>query len=291
MAAGILRHELGHTLAGLADEYDAPYPGYPSCDAVSDCSEPNATLFPDRPALKWLSWVEPAQDLPTPAGAPGVGAFEGCRYQATGVYRPVDRACIMDSLGNPFCPVCAEAMVLGFWGRVSPLDPVADADVTRAQCDPPLTLRATGPELARSRWRWTLDGALQPAAGAGALVLPDLAPGTHQVEVQRRDTTPLVRVDRDDVTAGKATWTVHVLACDGGAPPSLDAGPTDAGAALDAGSDAGVEPGPDAGVALDGGPRRDTRLTGGGGCAATDGLGLVALLGLALRRRSGPRLP
>jgi peptide-methionine (R)-S-oxide reductase len=41
-----LKDDSGHTFAGLADEYEEAYPGYPPCGA--DCPEPNVTTKTDR---------------------------------------------------------------------------------------------------------------------------------------------------------------------------------------------------------------------------------------------------
>ena len=113
-ASDILRHELGHTLGALADEYVSAG-NYPLCGAP-DCPEPNATgLLPP----KWTAWVSAATLVPSPATFTGVGLFEGCRYRTTGIYRPVSTACLMNALGQPFCPVCTEALVLSFYNRVA----------------------------------------------------------------------------------------------------------------------------------------------------------------------------
>ena len=138
-SAEILRHELGHNLANLADEYTSPYPGYPACSVANDCSEPNVTLRSARAQIKWLEWIADSTPVPTPAGKgfTGVGLFEGARYMTTGFYRPVDTACKMQSLGQPFCPVCAEALVRSFWNlsNVHLIDEaVPAADVQSTTC-------------------------------------------------------------------------------------------------------------------------------------------------------------
>jgi hypothetical protein len=50
-APEIVIHELGHSFAGLGDEYDAPFPGYP------DVEEPNTTRETRREFIKWRPWV------------------------------------------------------------------------------------------------------------------------------------------------------------------------------------------------------------------------------------------
>ena len=123
----IVLHELGHSVAGLADEYEDPYPGYPPGDG-----EPNVDYDYDGPGLKWNLWVEAGTPLPTPEApeyAGVVGSFEGARYLSSGIYRP-KLTCQMRALGNQFCPVCREAHLkeyLNLVGLIDLLTPTTDA--------------------------------------------------------------------------------------------------------------------------------------------------------------------
>ncbi len=109
-APDIAIHELGHSLFGLADEYDAAGQS-PNRKPV----EPNVSDTADRRKLKWAGLVAPNTPLPTqrrggPA-APGgaVGAYEGAKYQKSGLYRPAPD-CRMRTPNQPFCPVCARTI-------------------------------------------------------------------------------------------------------------------------------------------------------------------------------------
>ena len=105
-AAEIAIHELGHSLFGLADEYDVAGQA-----ATMQPVEPNVCGTAVRSALKWADLVSaqtplPTQrrDAPVPADVP-IGAYEGAKYQASGVYRP-EFNCKMRTSGAPFCLVC-----------------------------------------------------------------------------------------------------------------------------------------------------------------------------------------
>jgi hypothetical protein len=105
-ASEIAIHELGHSLFGLADEYDAGGQA-----ATMSPVEPNVSGSAVRSQLKWASFVAATTPLPTqrrgapvPAGKP-IGAYEGAKYQPSSVYRP-EFDCKMRTPGQPFCAVC-----------------------------------------------------------------------------------------------------------------------------------------------------------------------------------------
>jgi IgA peptidase M64 len=298
-AIDILRHELGHTLAGLADEYTSPYPGYGMCDPASDCPEPNATLFPQRPG-KWGQWLTPDICVPTPPGTEGVGYFEGCRYQTAGVFRPVSNpSCLMNALGNSFCPVCAEAVSLSLWSHARAVDtatPDTAAPVVTAGCAQQsfaITLVANAGQLAVS---WSIDGVPQSNATTTTATFDTnfLTPGPHQVVAAVHDNNSAIRVDVNHLTTTTTTW-IWQTSCSTGVTP--DAGvvvPPDA--AVDAASgqpgNCHVNETADAGNGGGGG------TPGGGGCIAAPGggfgsAGIAAMFGLTplvRRRRRARRL-
>lgn len=106
-------HELGHGLAGLADEYfasDVAYQDFYSSDV--EPWEPNITTLVNF-SSKWHDMVLPKTLIPTPATAENsttIGVYEGAGYASKGVYRPyID--CRMKSNSAPsFCPVCKRSI-------------------------------------------------------------------------------------------------------------------------------------------------------------------------------------
>jgi hypothetical protein len=112
-------HELGHSFAGLADEYF-----YDDDDTMNDFynkqiepQEPNITTLVDF-NRKWKQMLPPNTPIPTPLQAPytdKLGVFEGAGYVSKGIYRPADH-CMMRDLES-FCPVCSKAIVqmIDFW--------------------------------------------------------------------------------------------------------------------------------------------------------------------------------
>ncbi|MDR3260905.1 MAG: IgA Peptidase M64 [Tannerella sp.] len=105
-------HELGHSFAGLADEY------YQSEVAYNDFYnlkvepwEPNITTLVDFDS-KWKDMLPAGTPIPTPLEEPysdQTGVFEGGGYLAKGIYRPMDHCTMRDMA--PFCPVCSRAIL------------------------------------------------------------------------------------------------------------------------------------------------------------------------------------
>ncbi|TQM82366.1 IgA peptidase M64 [Saccharothrix saharensis] len=108
-AGQIAVHELGHSIGGLADEYDYPYDRF----GGTEPTEVNVTADPT--GAKWAAHLGQA----SPDGGV-VGAFEGARYYRFGLYRPTDNS-IMRTLGREFNLVGRDAMVEAFEARVPEL--------------------------------------------------------------------------------------------------------------------------------------------------------------------------
>ncbi|MEJ2858437.1 MULTISPECIES: M64 family metallopeptidase [unclassified Saccharothrix] len=108
-AGQIAVHELGHSIGGLADEYDYPYDQYTGTDP----SEPNATTDPT--GQKWSKYL----GQPSPDGGT-VGAYEGSRYYRQGLYRPTENS-IMRTLGREFNLIGREAMINAFKAKIPTL--------------------------------------------------------------------------------------------------------------------------------------------------------------------------
>ncbi|MDL2265420.1 IgA Peptidase M64 [Parabacteroides sp. OttesenSCG-928-G07] len=105
-------HELGHSFAGLADEYYTSETAFDELyyNIKGEPWEPNITTLVNFDA-KWKDLLPAGTPVPTPSEEKyihNIGAFEGAGYMAKGIYRPVDH-CMMNDL-TPFCPVCSRAI-------------------------------------------------------------------------------------------------------------------------------------------------------------------------------------
>lgn len=120
-AAEIAIHEIGHSGFGLADEYGGNGTGTP----VGEPTEPNVTRDTNRNTNKWRALILPGTPMPSacdmgcaastcvppgvPPGPNAVGTYEGAIYSDCNTYRPLPE-CKMRTLGQPFCPVCANVI-------------------------------------------------------------------------------------------------------------------------------------------------------------------------------------
>ncbi|RZL01998.1 MAG: hypothetical protein EOP36_09090, partial [Rubrivivax sp.] len=237
-SADVMQHELGHSFSKLADEYDSPYPGYPSCSDLPGtplgACEVNVSDQTARASLKWKRWV--ASTTPIPSVAPladpiAAGLWQGARYQSSGLYRQCFSG-IMRSLGAPFCHVDGEAFVKqlfgGGWGApsagISLIEPGAlptQAAVT-ANVGTQVAFQATLAGSANTGGltaTWFVDQQpVQTTAtrhGQAQTFHYTVANSTpHTVELKVKDNTPLTL---DAPTATRA-WTVQGVAVLSGAP-------------------------------------------------------------------------
>lgn len=106
-------HELGHSFAGLGDEYFNSEVAYDDefYDLRFEPWEPNITTLVDFSA-KWADLLSPDVPVPTPledAYKDEIGVFEGGGYQSEGIFRPMDHCMMRDYA--PFCPACNRAVI------------------------------------------------------------------------------------------------------------------------------------------------------------------------------------
>ncbi|PPK63075.1 M64 family metallopeptidase [Actinokineospora auranticolor] len=100
----VVAHELGHSIGGLADEYDVPNDLYTGREP----QEANVSVYSSssmaRYRTKWYSYL----GKPSPDGGV-VGTFQGAYYYKRGIYRPTENS-LMRTLGRPFNLIGLDAM-------------------------------------------------------------------------------------------------------------------------------------------------------------------------------------
>jgi len=109
----VMVHELGHSFAGLGDEYYDSQVAYENFyNLETEPWEPNITTLVNFES-KWKDMVPAHVPVPTPRQgkySKAVGVFEGGGYTAKGIFSPA-MDCRMKSNGpDEFCAVCQRAI-------------------------------------------------------------------------------------------------------------------------------------------------------------------------------------
>ncbi|MBX2962435.1 MAG: T9SS type A sorting domain-containing protein [Cyclobacteriaceae bacterium] len=112
-------HEIGHSFAGLADEYWA--------GAMYASEKPNMTQQSSPTMVKWANWV----------GTLGVGVYP--YTESPTWYRP-HQSCKMRMLNVPFCSVCNETFVERIHTLVNPLSSYTPTTMSMELGDQPIVL-------------------------------------------------------------------------------------------------------------------------------------------------------
>ena len=99
----IAMHEIGHSFAGLADEY---YAGDIYARETYNMTKETSTAL-----VKWKNWL----------GIMGVGIYQHSGSSNAAQWYKPHQNCKMQALGNPFCPVCKERIVERIHELTSPI--------------------------------------------------------------------------------------------------------------------------------------------------------------------------
>ncbi|HEX5051639.1 MAG TPA: M64 family metallopeptidase [Planctomycetota bacterium] len=191
-------HEIGHSLGQVADEYDYPNNTYTG-------SEPSAVNITTSPTgQKWSIWH----------GSNGISAFQGAGYYLYGLYRPRNN-CLMRTLGQTLCSVCAENITKLLNGIVQTIDQSTPAASSVALMVPNLqafSISHIVPAANNPAIGWKLDGAIVPGATSPTFVLDSttLSQGAHSLQVSVKDQTAFVRSDPANTMTDTHTWQVTI---------------------------------------------------------------------------------
>lgn len=192
-------HEMSHAFGGLADEYVS----YATTYTGSEPTEGNVTKSAaGEKWARWLGYVDPAHPE---LGA--VGAYEGAKYYAKGLYRPtLDSK--MRTLNRPFDAVSREQLVLAIYRYVDPLDGWMN---NAAPLTNPLSLWVDTVDPQVVKVQWTVDGVVLAGAVSETLDLTKvrLGVGSHTITALAYDDTDWVRLATDALRQS-ISWQVVI---------------------------------------------------------------------------------
>jgi hypothetical protein len=194
-ATEIALHELGHSFAGLADEYGGNTGTYTG----GEPSQPDLTK--NSTGAKWSRWLGYNQP-----GIGTIGAYEGGGYYDHGLYRPSFNS-KMRSLDQPFDAVGREEIILDIYRLVDPLDAWSPNFQTLLN---PADLWVDSIDPAIIQHEWFVNGSLVPNATDEHFnpLAYGFGPGTYTIKSHNFDPTDWVRSHPELVTQD-ISWTVQ----------------------------------------------------------------------------------
>lgn len=192
-AGQIAIHELGHSIGGLADEYDY---GGGDCYPYGEPRELNVSRSTAAQMranqTKWYRWLGQT----SPDGGV-VDTYQGGRYYKRCIYRPTSNS-IMRSLGRQFNLPGREAMITAFYRETGVVEASSGQSIKSA--GETLWVKTVG----NASVTWQVDGV---TVGTGPEFTPrGLAPGTHMVKAIVTDPTDAVRDEQ-----ARAQWMTRTL--------------------------------------------------------------------------------
>lgn len=209
----IALHEMGHSLANLADEYVdnllVETTGFP---AFVEGNHPNVTALTDPAEVPWSHWIDSSLPLPQQQGDSGVGLFEGGLYRSRGVFRPTFDS-RMRSFDATFGPVNSEIWVLSLYentdGGIRGFSPVQSTVVsTVGESQSFVVSPIFGLDV--QSVEWTLDGErVDPGVDPYQLILsPDA--GRHTLNVRVQDISGVIRKPLPHAGVFSWDWVLEV---------------------------------------------------------------------------------
>jgi hypothetical protein len=200
-APRIVVHELGHRVAGLADEYVDAVVAEEWRPFYVEGRFANVTTVAAADQAPWRHWLA---DSTT-----GVGLFEGAFYVSNGFYRPKLDS-IMRTLEAPLGEVNAEAWLRAQYRALPPLarvSPAVNQTLGIAGETLEFSVICPWPREAVSL-QWYVDGVEVPEARDSSSFHFPADGGNHRVEVRARDVTGRLRAPDVIQSLAEHAWQV-----------------------------------------------------------------------------------
>jgi len=203
-------HELGHSFALLADEYEDG-----ACNIDGEPGSGNVTLESDPDLLKWRHWIDDIENPPNNSneGEPGaIGHFEGGNYCSYGVWRPTETS-FMRANGEPFYAVNEEQWALSVYGVAGVIvssQPIGEAV---ARVEDALLVFTVNPYSYPDGQsiEWSMDGEVMssPFPDERIFAIP-YNYDVSEVSVEVSDVSGVVRSDPNSDSSATVSWSIEL---------------------------------------------------------------------------------
>ncbi len=212
-ALEIALHEMGHSIAGLADEYVDPFLPEGAVAEYVEGRFANVSSSNNPGLVPWSHWIDSQNLLPSIEGDVGVGVFEGAYYKSNGFYRPTSDS-LMRSYLEKLGPVNSEQWALSVYENSNPV--LALSPVNRS------IEAASGSELQFSVYplfdgtvqavEWRLNRQLiANSGGREPSVTLSLPTGEYELDLLVKDISGLIRKPGPHAGEFNWSWTLKIL--------------------------------------------------------------------------------
>lgn len=194
-AGEIVLHEIGHSFAGLADEY------YAGDQYARERVNMTKETSPEK--VVWKNWY----------GEGGVGIYQHCCGGNSALWYKPHENCKMRSLNRDFCPVCLETIIARIHkltnviDSYSPTTPTFETDVFPINFE--LQLIEPNPNSLKIEWIVN-SNVFELNKSRISLERSELSDGNNTIAVYVRDTTEFIRIDNyESINVSTVLWTLN----------------------------------------------------------------------------------
>lgn len=211
-APEIAVHEMGHSLADLADEYvDTLISESSGLPPFEEGTFPNVSSFSSPEDVPWSHWIDGEQPLQQNFGDSGVGVFEGGLYRAAGIYRPTFNS-RMREFDKPFGPVNSEQWVLRLYTLTDGIRDFEPRVNSLLMTEGDSQLFSVSPIFSSEvqSVTWELNGTVVDTGTEPNELELSLPAGTHELNLTVADTSGVIRLSPPHAGVFTWTWSIRV---------------------------------------------------------------------------------
>ncbi len=209
-ASNNLLHQIGHSFANLADEYDnGSWPTYTGFEPAEPNVSAQSTESMLLQKIKWNKWIN-VDSGPNFGGI--INTYEGAMGHKYSIYRPTENS-KMRNLNAPFNNPSIESFIKEIYKKVRPIDS-ATSESTPLTGSSTITVTPLQPIGRNLSVQWSVDGVPVQGANQYSFRANDYpySDGVHVVSVDVVDDTPLLKDEafRTEYMKEKRSWSVSI---------------------------------------------------------------------------------